>query len=367
MGNENSKLLSKEEIDALLSPNKAAGESVPETQLLTTVEKDALGEIGNISIGSAATTLSILLNQRVQISGPQVLIMSGSELWSRFESPYMTIKVQYKDGFNGYNLLILKLQEALTVADLMMGGDGSVQIKEPSEMEISAASEAMNQMSGSAATALAMMLGRTINISPPQANIFKEGEVPEGILEKGPLAIVLFNMTVGSITDFQIMQIMSPKTAKEEIQLLLSNLGLEVSEHDFNNKTEEIVTPPDLKNDVDDFITEGFFKRQEKIPAMSEQKLFPLSEVEQEKLNLILDIPLKVTVVLGKTKKPIKEVLGLTPGSIIELNSLAEEPVDILVNGTLVAKGEVVVVNENFGVRINNIISPQERIQNIVK
>ena len=84
-------------------------------------------------------------------------------------------------------------------------------------------------------------------------------------------------------------------------------------------------------------------------------------QVNEANIGLILDVPLQVTVELGRTKKSIKDILELSNGSIVELDKLAGEPVDIHVNGKLLAKGEVVVIDENFGVRITDIVSPEER------
>ncbi len=89
------------------------------------------------------------------------------------------------------------------------------------------------------------------------------------------------------------------------------------------------------------------------------------SGVKDRNLNLIMDIPLKVTVELGRTKMPVSELLNLTQGSVIELAKLAGEPMEVLVNDKLIARGEAVVVNEKFGVRLTDIISPSERIEQL--
>lgn len=90
-----------------------------------------------------------------------------------------------------------------------------------------------------------------------------------------------------------------------------------------------------------------------------------LSGAKDRNLNLILDIPLKVTVELGRTKMPVSELLNLTQGSVIELNKLAGEPMEVYVNDKLIARGEAVVVNEKFGVRLTDIISPAERVEQL--
>ncbi|MBC7467602.1 MAG: flagellar motor switch protein FliN [Bdellovibrio sp.] len=98
------------------------------------------------------------------------------------------------------------------------------------------------------------------------------------------------------------------------------------------------------------------------VKAAAAEKLSPIKD---RNLNLILDIPLKVTVELGRTKMAVSELLNLTQGSVLELSKLAGEPMEVLVNGKLIARGEAVVVNEKFGVRLTDIISPSERIEQL--
>jgi len=401
-----SKLLSQEEIDALmraqtmgsnqdpLSATEAAAEGAgvpPEepagspdtpgdglqdldlTGLMTPEEMDALGEIGNISMGSASTTLSEILNQRVSITSPRVRILTKKELFASFDVPYLVIKVDFSEGLSGYNLLVIRLNDAATMASLMMGGDGTPMSEEISEMEISAASEAMNMMIGTAATSLSQMFHRPINISPPETNLLKTKEDP---LAQPPetiediIVVVSFNMKIGDLVDTDIMQIMSVETAKEEANLLLRDImGMPESQPE-----EPKVASPGVPGPQE--LEAGMLARESSPPpaptplpqqpaAQPEYKPLSLGSLEQRNLDLILDIPLRVSVVLGRTRRPIKDVLKMAPGSVVELDALADEPVEVLVNGTLVATGEVVVVNENFGVRITNIISPMERIQRL--
>ncbi|GAB6158000.1 flagellar motor switch phosphatase FliY [Desulfotomaculum varum] len=411
-----SKLLSQEEIDALMRaqatgdspapvpdsetaadsgslPQEAAAaaaqpaEQLPQmdlSSLMTPEEMDALGEIGNISMGSASTTLSEILSQRVNITSPRVKIMTKKELFDSFTVPYLVIKVDFSEGLNGYNLLVIRLQDAATMASLMMGGDGTPLSEEISEMEISAAAEAMNMMIGTAATSLSQMFHRPINISPPETNLLKSKEDP---LAQPPQAIediivvVSFDMKIGDLVDTDIMQIMSVETAREEANLLLKDImGLPDTPSQPVGETQAAApaSSPGIPSSQELDELAGLLVRQSSPPpaaaaaappaAPAVQPAFQpstLGSLEQRNLDLILDIPLRVSVVLGRTRRPIKDVLKMAPGSVVELDALADEPVEILVNGTLVATGEVVVVNENFGVRITNIISPLERVQRL--
>ena len=366
----------KEEVSLLMnSMGVPAPADVPVSleNILTPQELDAIGEVGNISTGSASTTLSSLLNQRVQITSPRVDIFTEAQLLASFKPPFMTVKVNYTEGIVGFNLWIVTIRDALIVADLMMGGEGIPVTHEITELEISAASEAMNQMIGTSATSLSAMFNRNINISPPETHIYNEGELPEMLANLSPLVVVSFRMIVGDVMDTEIMQIMSLETAKHEASLLLSSMGLDISEHDLQAKVEEPApkSEPEPKVEVPEPVSvkPPMTKDTPTLPtSATEDNVYhmPPPDVNWDKINLILDVPLNVTVVLGKTKKPIKDVLNLTPGSVVELSSLVEEPVEVLVNGTLVARGEVVVVNENFGVRITNVITPEERIRYLV-
>ena len=173
-------MLSQEEINALLnsmntdsdsgSPEPAAPEPAGTTDTLgdlTDIEKDAIGEISNISMGTAATTLSQLLNQKVNITTPKVSYATWDGLLKDYAEPCVCIQVYYTIGLEGNNLLILKESDVKIITDLMMGGDGTNTSGELSDLHLSAISEAMNQMMGSASTSLSSMLSKKIDISPP--------------------------------------------------------------------------------------------------------------------------------------------------------------------------------------------------------
>lgn len=357
---------------------------------LTQAEKDALGEIGNISMGAAATTLSELLRQRVTITSPKVTTCQQEKLFAGFRVPYILIQVDFKTGLQGFNVLIIEAGDAAVIADLMMGGEGTKPSEQISELALSAASEAMNQMIGTASTSLSTIFQRTISISPPQTTIL---EVADGARDyrlptEDPIVVVSFKMKVGDLLDTEIMQIMSIRTAREEAGLLLGQFAGEMPAHDTGTGLLPVRPgPPGSEEPVPQHVAQEPRPAWEEAPPAKEEAAatlapereeaisfaqrppaFPrsfLSEAEQRRLELLLDIPLKVSVILGRTKRPLKEVLSLTPGAIVELSAQVNEPVEILVNGTLIARGEVVAVNENFGVRITDIISPRERIQQL--
>jgi len=344
-----------------------------EPDILSPEEKDALGEIGNISMGTASTTLSELLQQRVSITSPKVHVTTQEELFSAFEVPYMVIQVEFKEGLTGFNILIMQLRDAMVMANLMMGGDGTSLPDEFSEMEVSAASEAMNQMIGTASTSLATMFGRSINISPPVTQVLETPDQESFKLPaEGSIVVISFRLTIGELVDSEVMQILSIDAAKDEASLLLQGLygaedaevPVEQQEEDAGSTGQSPMESASAQSMGDEHITEAPPSSGSAGPGRGASLA---ADIDNERLAMLMDIPLKATVVLGRTKKPIKEVLTYTPGAIVELASQVEEPVEIMVNGVLVARGEVVVVNENFGVKITDILTPAERVAKLTE
>lgn len=395
--------LSREEIDALL--NGGDSSSAPqEEELLTDVEKDLLGEVGNISMGSASTALSQIINQQVNITTPVVTITTLEELRKTFQVPNLALEVKYTSGIIGGNLLVMKITDAAIIASLMMGGDGKVSTTELSEIEESAVAEAMNQMIGSAATSMATMFAREVNISPPESRIWSgDSDITINNIDASEKIVrISFRLNVGDLIDSTIMQILPIATAKKIVSIMM---GQETSEtvNSANSTPASSASPiqenynasqPQINNQYqgygqnqynnqyvdagyqNNYAPNNFDVRQKPIeqgPPVEIQKaqfqpLYPSAEQDHPKnIDLILDVPLEISVVLGRTKKSIKEILALGTGSLVELDKLAEEPVEILVNGKKVAYGEVVVVDENFGVRITSIVSNAERIQSLGK
>lgn len=380
MSNE---VLSQEEVDILLN-RTTDGESGN----LSEEEKDLLGEIGNICMGSAATTLSVLINQPVSITTPKVESTTLKYLKSTFKLPNVAVEVRFCEGIDGANLLLLKVHDAGIIANLMMGGEGKKEDAEISDIELSAVSEAMNQMIGTAATSMSSMFKRAINITPPVSLLWhdKEEKLSNYIDEDEKVVQVCFRITVGSLIDSQIMLLLAVKTVNEMIEAMDANYRTA----DSAKVREEAAAVKDAHRDahrVDDNEKRGgeehvkpapFEAPKEKIqPAEDEvsvqkARFMPLedeagSAPKPRNIDLIMDVPVEVSAILGRAKKTIGEILQLGTGSVIELDSNLEEPVDVLVNGKLVAKGEIVVVNENFGVRINSIVSNLDRVRGLSK
>ncbi|URZ00987.1 flagellar motor switch phosphatase FliY [Clostridium felsineum] len=416
--------LSQEEIDSLLNGGDSSSSSSSEQQNentasdndLNDIEKDLLGEIGNISMGSASTALSTIIGQKVNITTPIVSVTTLENLKKSFEVPNVALDVKYVSGISGENLLVMKVTDAAVIANLMMGGDGKVESKALSEIELSAVSEAMNQMIGSSATSMATMLLREVNISPPVSKIWdsKTDVLTENIKEDENIVQVAFKLTIGDLVDSQIMQILPIDTSRKMIDIMMGgNSGSkeQAEPKESEPKASENRTPEPTVNTTTQTNTSAPPMQQAQQPQMMPQgqpmqqspqmmgqpmyqtpqpQMMPQGQVygqpqvevnrasfqplqaseiygAPKNIDLILDVPLEISVVLGRAKKSIKDILNLGTGSLVELDKLAEEPVEILVNGKKVAYGEVVVVDENFGVRITSIVDNEERIKSLKK
>ncbi|WP_429993030.1 flagellar motor switch phosphatase FliY [Metabacillus fastidiosus] len=397
-------MLSQDEIDALLNGGPKSDEPVNDADnevkdvenevkmedYFSEIEQDAIGEIGNISFGSSATALSTLLNQKVEITTPTVALIQKSELVSDFPDPYVAIEVNYTIGFSGSNLLVIKQSDAAIIADLMMGGDGTDPSDMLGEIQVSAVQEAMNQMMGSAATSMSTVFNKKVDISPPTVELieFEPGAPPEANI----FIQVSFRLKIGTLIDSNIMQLLPVHFARELVDELMNPpqaaAAEAVQEEVETQPVSEVPAEKRIGKAVQSAPQEKYTVQAESVqteqPAYTRPapvKTQPVVDVkpaefaafepvelaqhEAQNLDMLLDIPLKVTVELGRTKRSVKEILEISSGSIIELDKLAGEPVDILVNNKIIAKGEVVVIDESFGVRVTEIGSQVERLNQL--
>ena len=304
--------------------------------------------------------------------------------------PYLIVEVGYTIGIEGNNVLAIQAQDAAIIADLMMGGDGTNPDTEINEIAMSAVGESMNQMMGTVATSLSTMFNKKIDISPPKVNLIdfgSEDKVTELVGRDEPVVRTSFRMEVDGLIDSEIMQILPVTVAKEMVEALTGGSNNEPeaappAPAPVPPAPEPTPAPPpqaQMTPPVQAPPPQAQMAPPVQAPAMGyamqphvaqnvlvqSAQFTPLNtqpvQINDANIGLILDVPLSVTVELGQTKKSIKDILELTNGSIVELDKLAGEPVDIKVNGQFLAKGEVVVIDENFGVRITEIASPAER------
>jgi flagellar motor switch protein FliN len=370
-------MLSQEEIDALLNgtadnPSSTDDEQHLPEENLDSMEVDALGEIGNISFGSSATTLSTLLNQKVDITTPKTAVIKRSDLYDKFPQPNVAIEVSYTEGFSGANLFVIKQRDAAIIADLMLGGDGNAPAEEFNEIHQSAVQEAMNQMMGAAATSMSTVFSKKIDISPPSIALMdlSAGTGADKLPEDEQLVSVSFDLKIGNLIDSSIMQLLSTEFAKDMVTELLQPAPAEPEE---TAAPQQQAAPSQTQPTMQQAAPQQSAPQRPAQPAPNVQQAAFASfdtpaapPAEQPRnLDLLMDIPLKVSVELGRTKRTIKEILELSVGSVVELDKLAGEPVDIHVNDKLIAKGEVVVIEENFGVRVTDILSQTDRLKSI--
>ena len=400
-------MLSQDEINALLNgDDDSAGSDAgaeasvfdgpdADDTLLTEAEKDAVGEVANISMGASATTLFSVVNRKVNITTPIVKLATWKNVLEDYEKPCVFILIKYTQGLDGSNILILKEHDVKIITDLMMGGDGSNTDGELGELHLSAISEAMNQMMGASSTALSTMFGKMIDISPPEASLvdltaFKSGGDIADFLE-GTFVKISFRMQIDELVDSTIMQLYPIEFAKDVYDTFI-----------LNQKDAQPAAPaaapepapapapqPQQMPQAQPMQAQApqmdMSQMQMGMPqAMPQMQMMPQMQImpqmvmqpgmnvqpvqfqnfagdfnplqSQENIELIKDVPLEVTVELGRTSKSISDILDFAPGTIIELDKIAGEPIDVLVNGKFVAKGEVVVIEESFGIRVTEII-----------
>ena len=414
-------MLSQEEINALLAGANADGLADANTdgeETLTDEQKDAIGEISNISMGTAATTLSTLLNQTVNITTPKVTYMNWQELADSYDKPCVFLQISYTSGLDGNNVLVLKERDVKIITDLMMGGPGNVSDEPIGELHLSAIGEAMNQMMGSAATSMSSMLGKKIDISPPIANLVdlndnNKKDIPEFLQKR--FVKVSFRMTIGTLIDSEIMQLYPFDFARHLYETFMhdavSGTTTSTKEAQPEQQASEpapqpqpvqqpapqpqpVQQPAPQPQPVQQptpqpqqmagavppqgyaMPPQGYAMPPQGYAMPPQGYAMPSQNYENvnvqpasfqpftggnalpghENIDLIMDVPLEVTVELGRTTKSIKEILEFAPGTIVELNKIAGEPIDVLVNGKYVAKGEVVVIEESFGVKITEIV-----------
>ncbi len=427
--------------------------TIGDGEALTDVEKDAIGEVANISMGSSATTLYSLVNRKVNITTPVVTLATWNTLLDTYEKPCVFIQIKYTQGLDGTNILVLKEHDVKVITDLMMGGDGTNTNGELGELHLSAISEAMNQMMGSAATSLSTLLQTVIDISPPESSLFDLTEVKDGKeispFLGGTFVKIAFRMQIDDLVDSTIMQLYPIDFAKKLVETFINTqmssldgaaeeqpaqVKDSASEQNMQGSAAMAGTTDHMPQPGMDSMGQQGSVNMNGMPQMGmnpmgnmgmnqmgmnqmgnmngmnpmgnssmgmngmnqmgnmngmnqmgnmngmgmmNQMGMPGQNVQnvnvqpaqfqsfsndqvgmtgQENIGLIKDVPLEVTVELGRTTKSISDILDFSPGTIIELDRIAGEPIDVLVNGKFVAKGEVVVIEESFGVRITEII-----------
>lgn len=334
-------------------------------------EVDALGEIGNICIGNSATTMYALIGHKVTITTPNVKVVKANRIFEPYNCPFLVVNVEFTSGLRGNNLLLIRDYDAALITDLLMGGDGKIDENnfKLDDLHFSAMSEVMNQMMGTAATAMSCMVGLRISISPPYVTMVDYRENVSQLFLGGatPLVLISFDMKIEGLLDSKLLQLMSIDMAKTLIKTLMST-GDDMENDNNDIKKVEPRSVNALKNEGAGNNARAIAKKRpvkairqpqfDSFDDMLDDNTESQKEKNTEMLNfrLINDIPLQVTVELGTAKKNLNTVLNFTTGSIIVLDKQAGDLVEVIVNGKKIARGEVVVVDENYGVRITELI-----------
>jgi len=347
---------------------------------MTDADKDTLGEIGNISMSTCATTLYKLLGRRVNITTPKVSVDYTLSHLAPYHRPFLSARVAYTEGIEGYNMFIIKQNDALLITDLLMGGSGEIDPEgELDELAFSAISEVMNQMVGSSSTSLSGILHRKINISVPDVQVVDLESKPIQAIDVDEVTVkISFTMEIKDLIVTQIMQIIPLKVAKE----LLSQLMEDVTEPEpvsqpvaqpvaepvsqpapapvSQSTAAPVSAPPSIEP------TSTIVEPQAKVSEPNYQSFDngATAQPQQQRpavsrgdnMDLVMEVPLEVGVELGSCKKSIKEILGMSVGSIVVLEKMAGEMVEVKANGKLFAIGEVVVIEDSYGVRLTEII-----------
>ena len=351
------------------------------------VKRDAIGEVQNIIMGSAATAVSTLLDAKVWITTPRVNICKASEVSYPDLEPSIHVRIKYIKGITGASLLVLKQNDVQLILNQLMGLPLEVTDDfEFDEMNISAISEVMNQMMGASATALSDLINTTIDISTPEAIISNSQNTTVDLKDVAPddyVCTVMFNLTIDGVINSEFITILTLELAKEMADKMLEGYNTAL-----DNYTEDPISQTSTKNNtsvqpqsqpVNQVPVQQEQPKQEQIPQKQASPNQPTQQHAQslvlpdfgisnyldtstltaeqiDNLMLLMNVPLTVSIEIGSARRKVKEILEFTPGTIIELEKQSSEPVDVIVNGNLIARGDIVVIDDNFAVRITEIV-----------
>ena len=350
---------------------------------LSREDRDTIGEMTNISMGAAVSTMSALLNQECDLSIPEVAEFNGL---SSLKEPFggddkIFISVKYTKGFNASVGFVMRALDAKHVANQMLGDAGDEGAGPLSELQVAGIAEAMNQMMDASATSMSSVIHEAIEVDSPQVHVWSLDTIKQLMpkLETEAFTEVTFEIKIAGGRNIGMVQYLVASEARSQVTQLLAVEPEKAPAPVSQPNTEPVPpsqplqqgapamsspqsNPPEVAKspavDVDPVTVRPVeFASFDNQPAVYGE--------ENKNLSLVMDVNLSLTVELGKTSIPIKDVLELTRGSVIELDRVAGEPVDLLANGKLIAKGEVVVIEDNFGLRITSIVSPADRLRGL--
>lgn len=342
----------------------------------------SLEQVGQLALGSGATTLSILLNKQVTIGSPKISVISPADLSSVIKDPLVHVDVTTAAGGSTMSLgFFLTQHDTAIITDLMMGGEGTPPSSIIDDLQLSAISEAVNQMLGMAANTLGSTYGKKLEVQPPHAGVIDNPEdaVLPAVYQEPQIVILAYQMVIEGLVTSTLIQVMPESSAINMAQVYQAapqekTVASAAAAPAAPPPAPQAAPPPAPQPAPQPAYAAApqpvyaapqpspFSQPVNAQPAQFSPLMGPgIPQTPPSGLDLVLDVPLKVTVELGRTRMQIRDVLELGKGSVVELDKLAGEPVDLLVNGKLIARGEVVVIDENFGIRVTDIVSPAER------
>jgi len=361
-------------------------EAVANPDALSSMEVDVIGEVMNISMGTAATAMSTILNTKVNITTPRIETIGVEAFEFAYLEPVVGVLINYVEGIEGANVLLLQESDMKKILSQLFDMDTSDDI-EFDEISKSAIGEIMNQMMGAAAGALASFLGKVVNISPPiLLDTTNKSSIRELFSLKGEnLVSIKFNLSIEGLVESEFISAMEPSLAREIVAMSMGASGM-------GDEEEEVAPPPPppppppvqqtppvqqetayqppppqaeparvVRNDP----PPAAYAPPQQPVQVNTYEYRQLGEEQRinipgDNLDLLMSVPIQITVELGKTRKKIKDIAELTLGNIVELDRQAGDQVDVIANGRLIARGDVVVVDDNYSVKITEIIKVRD-------
>jgi flagellar motor switch protein FliN/FliY len=358
-------------------------DAVENPDKLTSMEVDVIGEVMNISMGTAATAMSTILNTKVNITTPRIETIGVEAFEFAYLEPVIGVLINYVEGIEGANVLLLQESDMKKILSQLFDMDTSDDI-EFDEISKSAIGEIMNQMMGAAAGALASFLGKVVNISPPiLLDTTNKSSIRELFSLKGEnLVSIKFNLSIEGLVESEFISAMEPALAREIVSMSMGASGMD-------DEPEEIAPPPPVQQAAPPVQQETAYQQPTQAPQAEPARVVrndpppatyappqqpvqvnpyeyrQLGEEQRvnipgDNLDLLMSVPIQITVELGKTRKKIKDIAELTLGNIVELDRQAGDQVDVIANGRLIARGDVVVVDDNYSVKITEIIKVRD-------
>src|SRR6056297_628818 len=378
--------LSQDEIDALLQGSSmdlggqdASSSGGGGNAGLSEQEKQQFAQILGQIVQSQGSNLSGMIGETVTLRTPSIELVAGDSAGQGMPDNMVEVQINFSEGLSGFHSYLLPNEAATTIAGKMMG-QTEVELNEAA---LSALEEAGNTLAGSAATSIGDVIGTTVMTSPGSTKSVSNSEVqgPSGQAVKAT-----YSLKIDDEEETNLVELFDLSVVKSILQTGSGGAGGQQAgaqaqpQQAGQNAGQQMQQQQAMGNQQmgggqmwggqasfggqSAAGTQGMGGAGANVQAVQFPNLNPQSGgSEQGNIGLLMDVYMEMTVELGRTRRLIKDILGMGEGTIIELDKLAGEPVDILVNHKLIARGEVVVIDENFGVRVTEIVSPMDRVE----